>query len=423
MLPLYNISYPEIMDYFELVDLLKKKVNYEAYQIVLDDKVVLHNYSFISGNGSILPGEKKYECVTHGFVATDAGAYVSPFGNSSSILDIHDSMIMENKRFRYHVLSPANVSGIKEYILMIHGFNEKSWAKYLPWAYSLVEKTGKAVVLFPMAFHMNRAPSVWSEKHAMHGLSETRQKGFPDIVAGTFSNVAISTRLHQKPQRFFWSGLQTYYDVIQFLEEIKAGNHPCIAREAKFDLFAYSIGGLLAQILMMTNHRGYFSQSKLCLFCGGIVFNRYSPVSRFILDSEANVALYSYIIEHLENHLKRDEWLRHYLTEGHPEGESFRAMLNYNLLRSERELLLRKICGRVFALALENDVVAPPYEVINTLKGTCHNIPIVVEVMDFCHPYSHENPFPTLKENREAVSGEFNRVFERIARFLGNRGN
>ena len=417
---LITVKYREIMDYFELFDLLKTKVNYDADQIVLDGKVILRNYSFVSANGSILPGEKVYQCVNHGFTANDSGAFISNLGNPGSILDIHDSLILENKQFKYHLLSPACNNVANDFILMIHGFNEKSWVKYLPWAYTLVEKTGKSVVLFPMAFHMNRAPSVWSEKHAMHGLSESRQAEFPDIVASTFSNVAISTRLYQKPQRFFWSGLQSYYDLIQFLDEIRAGNHPFITRDAGFDLIAYSIGGLLSQILMMTNHRNYFSQSKLCLFCGGIVFNRYSPVSRFILDSEANVALYSYIIEHLENHLKRDEWLRHYLTEQHPEGESFRAMLNYNLLRTEREAMLVKISDRVFALALERDVVAPPYEVINTLNGIRRDIPIDVEVMDFSYPYSHENPFPLGKEYREAVSAGFNLVFERLARFLKN---
>lgn len=411
------------MDYFELFDLLKRRVNYDTDKTVLDDKVTLHNYSFDSGNGFILPGEELYQCERHNFTETNAGAFASFQGILGSILDIHDSKIVENQHFQYHILSPARMNKASDFILMIHGFNEKSWTKYLPWAYSLVEKTGKAVVLFPMAFHMNRAPSVWSEKHAMHRLSETRQSGFPDIVASTFSNVAISTRLHQKPQRFFWSGLQTYYDVIQFLEDIKAGNHPFIAHDAGFDLFAYSIGGLLSQILIMTNHRNYFSQSKLCLFCGGIVFNRYSPVSRFILDSEANVALYSYIIEHLENHLKRDRWLQHFLGEQHPEGVSFRAMLNYNSYRHERELLLRNISNRVFALALEGDQVSPPHEVINTLKGIHRDIPIDVEVMDFNYPYSHENPFPLLKEQRKGVSEEFNRVFERISWFLGNYEN
>ena len=91
---------------------------------------------------------------------------------------------------------------------------------------------------------------------------------------------------------------------------------------------------------MMTNHRNYFDKSKLVMFCGGPVFNRLSPVSKFILDSQANVALYSYIVEHLDSHLKKDEKLRHYLC-GCPEGISFRSMLNYGLMSDLREERLR----------------------------------------------------------------------------------
>lgn len=69
------------------------------------------------------------------------------------------------------------------------------------------------------------------------------------------------------------------------------------------------------------------------LFCGGAVFNRLSPVSKFILDSEANVALYSFVIEHLESHLKKDHRLHHYLRENHPEGQ-FASMINYKLIRA-----------------------------------------------------------------------------------------
>ena len=62
-----------------------------------------------------------------------------------------------------------------------------------------------------------------------------------------------------------------------------------------YEVITYSIGCLLAEILKLANPKGYFTQSRLCLFCGGPVFDRLSPVSKFILDSEANVALYSYI--------------------------------------------------------------------------------------------------------------------------------
>lgn len=406
------------MDYNELFRQLKERVNYEDDVIGMDDGQVIRNFSFSSGNGFILPGESDYLCKIHQCYSDDTKAYRSVSGISGSILDIHDAEIMENKRFRYHVMSPADAAVAGDFILLIHGFNEKSWIKYLPWAKILVEQTGKSVILFPIAFHMNRAPLAWSDRHEMGTLSESRKASFPDIVACTFSNVAISARLQQKPQRFFWSGLQTYYDVIELLTEIKNGTHPFIQKDARFDLFAYSIGGLLAQILMMTDHQGFFTDSRLCLFCGGNVFNRFSPVSKFILDSEANVALYSYIIEHLENHLKKDERLRHYLSELHPEGMNFKAMLNYNQHRGERESSLRKISDRILAIALEKDVVAPPYEVINTLKGINRDIPIEVIVEDFDYPYIHENPFPSREETALRVTAAFNRIFSRVSRFF-----
>lgn len=406
------------MDYYKNFNLLRERINYEDAHIEAGDDLIIRNFSFTSGNGFILPGENSYLCHQHQCHSDDSNSYVSCNGTSGSILDIHDADIAENKRFRYHVMAPAGTTIVKDFILLIHGFNEKTWNKYLPWAKTLVEQTGKCVVLFPIAFHMNRAPLVWSDRREMHGLSESRKAGYPDIVACTFSNVAISARLQQKPQRFFWSGLQTYYDVIQLLSEIKNGSNPFIARDARFDLFAYSIGGLLAQILIITDHQGYFSGSKLCLFCGGNVFNRFSPVSKFILDSEANVALYSYIIEHLENHLKKDERLRHYLSELHPEGMNFKAMLNYNQHRGERESSFRKISDRTLAIALEKDLVAPPYEVINTLMGIKRDIPIEVVVEDFDYPYIHENPFPIREEMAIPVNAAFDRIFSRVSRFF-----
>ena len=120
------------------------------------------------------------------------------------------------------------------------------------------------------------------------------------------SNVAISMRLHSMPQRFVWSGLQTYYDVIQLITECREGRHPYIEKDFEFDIFAYSIGGFLSMILKLTDHRNYFSDSKVCMFCGGATFNRFSPVSKFILDSEANVALYSFLVEHVDRIMQKD---------------------------------------------------------------------------------------------------------------------
>lgn len=184
---------------------------------------------------------------------------------------------------------------------MFHGFNEKYWSKYLPWAKYLADKTGKAIVMFPIAFHMNRAPAIWSDTREMYNVSNQRKQRHPEIISSSLSNVAISTRLHNKPQRFIWSGLQSYYDVMDFIEIVKDGKHPAIHKDASIDFVSYSIGTFLGEIVMMSNKNGYFSNSRYVTFCGGAVFNRISPVSKFILDSEANVSLYSFVVEHLEH--------------------------------------------------------------------------------------------------------------------------
>ena len=301
------------MDYLDSYLSLKKIINYEDDLIRIDEKMSVRNFSFHSDNGYVLPGEEDYFCPQHNFKSRSTTEYPYDYSTFNAILDPQDSHIVENLDFRYHVFTPDQKAPIRDVIIYLNGFNEKYWTKHFPWAKKLAEETGKTVVLFPIAFHMNRAPHIWSDPHIMYQVSEERRAKFPDIISSTLSNVAISTRLQVKPQRYYWSGLQAYYDVIQLINQIKRGDHPLIPKEVGFDFFAYSIGNLLAQVLLMTNHEGYFDHSRLALFCGGSVFNRMSPVSRFILDSEADVALYSYIVEHIESHLKKDARLRHYL--------------------------------------------------------------------------------------------------------------
>lgn len=403
------------MKYIDLHNHLRKIINYESKEIIVDDKVVVQNFNFESGYRFLLPGgagnQDPYEYCT----ATDPDYEPDII---QAMLNKSDAEIMENIKFRYHIFRPAGEAKVKEIILLFHGFNEKYWSKYLTWAKKLVDDTGKAVVLFPIAFHMNRAPLSWSDSRQMFSISQQRKERHPDVLCSTLSNVAISTRLHNKPQRFIWSGLQTYYDVIDFVENIKAGLHPAIDKDATIDFFSYSIGSLLAQILMMTNKNGYFSQSKFCMFCGGAVFNRLSPVSKFILDSEVNVSLYSYVVEHLESHMKRDELLRHYLGEAHPEGVNFRSMLNYKCLTESREAIFNSMSDRVLAVTLTKDTVVPAYEVINTLQGVKRNIPIQVDVLDYPYPYKHEDPFPALSSIADSVDEHFNRTFDRICAFL-----
>ncbi|MBN1111315.1 MAG: hypothetical protein JXA53_00175, partial [Bacteroidales bacterium] len=145
--------------------------------------------------------------------------------------------------------------------------------------------------------------------------------------------------------------------------------------------------------------------------------NRLSPVSKFILDSETNVALYSFFVEHFDNILQNDDLLNHYIKNGHLEGEIFYSMLDYKMKRAFREELLKKYENQIYAITLKKDNVIPSYEVINTLKGAYHNIGIKVDELDFDREYTHENPFPSSIKESDKVVDDFDLVFKKVCEF------
>ena len=390
--------------HLEVFERLKSLVRYEPDEIDLGDDLRLTNHDFVSASkstASARPG---------GHVVPEALKKVLPEGADLSCLYVTaDGDIPENRALRYHVVRTGGKAPSAGVVILLHGFNERQWDKYLPMAASLARSTGRAVFLFPIAFHMNRAPSIWSHARIMGKVSQYRKKLFPDVIQSTLSNAAISVRLHADASRFFWSGLQSYDDVVALASLIRDGGHPAAAAGASINFFTYSIGTLLGEIIMMTDQDGLFSQSRFVTFCGGPVFNRLSPVSKFILDSEANVQLYSFLVEHLESHRRNDPRLDELL--GRTEvGRNFRALLNYRLEVDYRESKLRAFADRVLAVALAKDEVVPPFEVVNTLQGSRRDIPIDVRVVDFPYPYRHEDPFPLSPKPAGDVDRWFNWV-------------
>lgn len=384
------------------------------------DTIEINNMDFVSLSNGILPGIETYECDTHNVKLKEEYSFYTEVGTIDNNVHIKDISVKENQNFKYQLIKPKGEGKVNKAVFLFHGFNEKDWSKYLPWAKSICDGTGSAVILFPLAFHMQRAPKQWSEKREMYRLSEHRKNKFPNIVHSTLSNVAISMRLHSMPQRFIWSGLQTYYDVIQLIKTIKSGNNEHIHPDFSFDIFAYSIGGFLAQILKLSNYNNFFNNSKVCLFCSGATFNRLSPVSKFILDSEANVALYSYLVEHFDKMLERDHVLNHYIKEDHQEGRIFSSMLDYQKMRGYRETLLKRYEHQIYAISLTKDDVIPSFEIMNTLQGAYRNINIKMDEMDFEYDYIHENPFPTNVVESEQVDESFKKVFDKVCEFLNN---
>ena len=302
-------------------------------------------------------------------------------------------------------------------ILLLHGFNERDWSKYLPWAKAISDGTESAVILFPLAFHMQRAPKEWSNTREMFKLSEERKQTFPNIENSSLTNVAVSTRLHAMPYRALWSGLQTYNDVLQLMKDIKLGNNVHIDKDANFDIFSFSVGGFLAQILKMSNFNNYFKHSKVCLFCSGATFNNQAPSSKFILDSETDAALYAYLVKDLDEIIEKDSVLRHYLKGDFLPGKIFYALLDYDKERAFRESMLKKHMNQFYAISLTKDDIVSPHEIENTLKGANRDIDIRIDELDFEYDYIHENPFPVTGVDPKKVDENFEMMFEKVLSF------
>jgi uncharacterized protein DUF6051 len=391
------------LDYFDQNNYLKNNFNINNEKIDLDEvNASIFNYPFQSTSLEeqieFFPNPNDYK---HSELENEV------FFNSE------DSNIEENNNFNYILVKSKSSTRAKGAIFLFHGLNERLWQKYLPWALTLHRLTGKAIVLFPIAFHMNRAPSAWSNPRVMKNISNSRINKFGDIKNSSFANAALSTRLHHNPSRFFTSGFQTFSDITKLVKEIRDGQHKSICEDANFDFFGYSIGALLAEVLLMANPNNYFERSKLFMFCGGPTFDIMFPVAKAILDSEAYNST-SRFFKVFDDYLNNGKIDRNSL----PEIKYFKSLLSQYGLRNVREERLLELKNNIFAISLIKDKVVPPESVINTLNGAQKKIPIRTMITDFPYNYSHETPFPPDKNQREIVNVNFDNIFDLASSFL-----
>jgi len=332
-------------------------------------------------------------------------------------LVLADEQVPENKSFSYPVFTPKRDCKSNKAIILLHGLNEKSWQKYLPWAYYLAEKTNRPVILFPISFHMNRCPESWANPRAMMPLLSQR-KSFCNLTNLTFANVALSERLTEDPLRFFRSGRQSAEDIIELLQTIKLGKHPLIEPNAQVDFFAYSIGAFLSQILFIANPKNLLGNSRLFLFCGGALFSQMRGVSKLIMDSMAYRCLREYYLDYFVKELKTSSPLSAYIKNS-PLGNAFRAMLAPESLRLFRNSMFQRLNHRIKIIALMKDQVIPARFVQSTFSGIKGELNSLVEVLDFPYDYSHEVPFPIFNNsNHIQVDQSFERVFGSAVDFL-----
>ena len=332
--------------------------------------------------------------------------------------EFYDPSIVENANFRYPVFVPDARQHFDEAIVVLHGLNERNWNKYLSWGYTLAEQTGKAVILFPISFHMNRAPEDWSNPRKLDELWCERKSVFPDLRMSTHINLALSRRLTQFPERFFLSGYQSVHDLNRLVNDIHEGQHPLFKKGTKIDFFAYSIGVFLAQCMMVGNENPVIEKSKFFLFCGGALFSQMNGVSKYIMDDKAHERLQHYYIYDLEKEIEKSRKITdvlHLTTLG----KAFRSMILPDRFRKLRENMFRRFSRNIQVEALEDDTVIPARESAETFGGEHGRIPNNVRILNFPFPHFHENPFPVkIPDFREAVDRHFAEVFHRAASFL-----
>lgn len=327
----------------------------------------------------------------------------------------NDLQIPENKSFSYPVFTPANLKSDKV-ILLLHGLNERSWIKYLVWAYYLAQYTDSYVILFPISFHINRSPSSWKDPRAMVNFMKDRNSSLGNIDMSSFANIALSNRLTEDPMRFFKSGYQTTVDICKLISGIRNGEHEIIPQTGKINIFAYSIGAFLAEIILMGNPENQFTDSKLFIFCGGSVFSNMQGSSKLIMDSLAFRRVYNFYLNDFEETLNGQSPLTDFFCSSQI-GMVFRAMIDLGRLKTFRENILKNLKGQIHSLSLLKDTVIPSKGVISTLRNSGRDE--TVEIWDFPYAYTHENPFPVFNSPlSQKVDYWFEKVFAEAALFL-----
>lgn len=371
-----------------------------------------------SDAADLLPGHASYRCAQHdtSFEANDDAAALAGTAGADGALAIADARIGENRDFVYHILAPAGMDRFNTAILLLHGLNEQHWEKCLPWALGLARRCARPVILLPLALHMQRAGAGWCAPRAMRDVSLERMERIPGLTASSFSNAAISTRLHAQPSRLFWAAMQSCMDVTALAALLGSGRHSLFGEGTTLDFFGYSIGALLSQLLLMADASPLFADARAMLFCGGTTLDRMHLADRAILDSAAWEAVLRFYGPELPGHRAKDARLDHFLSDAHALGRAFRLMSGYDGSRAERETALVALRDRLLAVALTADTVITPPDTLAVLTGEHGRPGIVTQVLDFTYPYSHIMPFPVQPKYEAQVETALDDLLDRAAR-------
>lgn len=372
----------------------------------------LYNLAFRSKNAHFLLGCTTYHCAEHD---------VRFPGEPAEPLPV-DAEITENLEFRYPLLrETGSVVKRDRVTILLHGLNERSYGKYVPWAYHVWKRTGAPVILFPSSFHINRVPSDWF-RLVPESLARRKEVEGNDLVHRF--NAIMSERLGARPERFFWGALQTFWDVVDLARQIRTGRHPHFTPDARIDFLGYSAGGFVALALMLDDPEQLFSMSRAALFATAGTVRDLNLASPLIVDSAAESAMMKMYVRQLDQRFtpRMHHWIDH-----HSEARWLRTFCGMKPDRTTLEARMRQIAPRIMGIANANDEVFPTGAMCNALQGVRRDTGVHVEELQLG---IHENPFacPDLQQPErrlvlemldEQRYGEgFERFIDLVARHL-----
>lgn len=350
----------------------------------------LYNLSYKSENSPYLLGHVSYRC-TH--QDKDDKGYDLQFKSEQvkeqpSDEQTSDKEIKENNEFRYPLVRKSTsldeTQKRERMTIVLHGLNEFGFLKYMPWAYGILLGTNAPVAIFPLTFSVNRASQKWLSDR---GKYRALRAGIPGNKNVSPFNAIISERLDVHPERFFWGAIQSYWDIVDLVRQIRKDRHPHFAHNARVDFLGFSSGGYLALALLAMDHEGLFSESRACLFATCAEMRSLGGGSPFTLDAKAEYSMRKFYVDDVKT--QPNNRMRHWF-EDHPEGFWFHTLGGLLPDRTRREVRLRELAPRLLGIANCNDRVMPPGAMLDALQGDGRDTGVRVENLNLG---IHEHPF------------------------------
>jgi hypothetical protein len=383
----------------------------------------IYNLLYASANTHYLLGHRSYTCEHVEEPFEGESVLKSPRDWTVMKEEDSDESISENITFRYPLVRKRPSSDIAQkrdrVTIVLHGLNEFSYRKYIPWACQILLHTDAPVALFPLTFSITRASSEWVK------LKQSIRTQRQEIENSGQFNAIISERLQARPQRFFWGAIQSYWDIVDLVRLIRANKHPHFAWDARIDFLGFSSGGYLALALLAVNPEGLFSKSRACLFASCVEMRNLGPGSPYTIDRATEKATRDLYVEGFDS--SPNKRMKHWLEE-HLEGRWLSSFGGLSVDRTERLSRLRELAHeqRLLAIANCNDRIMPPGAMLDALQGDWRNTGVPFVNLDLgihenpfvCPSYEPKGKYLVIPLDVERYGGEFEKFIHAIATHL-----